>query len=136
MKAGWWILLAGVGILAIAIVMVINTRAFLARAISTKGRVIAIEARESRDSDDNYTTSHYPVIEFKNSRGKVIQFTSKLGRNPPAFKIGQEVKVLYDPQVANSAKIETFVEIWLLPVVFGFFGIVFSVIGVISIFYP
>jgi len=83
------------------------------------------------DRDISY--SYYPVVEFTSSRGKVVQFTSKLGRNPPAFKEGQVVKVLYDPQNVNSAKIAASGEIWLAPTIVAILGTAFS-IGSIFVF--
>jgi hypothetical protein len=134
MYLGWILLFTGFVLLGIAIKVRADTLAFLAKAISTKGKVIRMEEHLSTDNDDNHSYTYYPVVEFANTRGKVSQFTSKNGRNPPGFTVGQEVQVLYDPQKLNSARIATFTEIWLGSLLLGIFGLLLIVIGIILVF--
>ncbi len=40
---------------------------------------------------------YYPVYEYKDSQGKVLQKKSASGSTPPAFKEGDAVEILYNP---------------------------------------
>ncbi len=111
----------------------VDTLAFLARAISTTGKVIRIE-EDSISNDEDRSTFYYPVIEFTNSKRNPIQFKSNIGSSFPAFKIGQQVKVLYNPQNLSSAKIATFIQVWLGAIILGVIGIGSTMVGIVLIF--
>jgi hypothetical protein len=72
MKVGWAILSIGLILLAIAIKLGLNTRSFVAKSTSAKGKVLRLEEQCSSDEDDNLSYIFYPVIEFKSNNGKVV----------------------------------------------------------------
>ncbi|MEE3715412.1 DUF3592 domain-containing protein [Tumidithrix elongata RA019] len=136
MNLGWILLLIGIILLAVAVKMLFDTYAFLDKAILTRGRVLELDTRSSTDSDGDLSYSYYPVVEFTNSRGNLVQFTSTLGRNPPGFYQGQEVEVLYNPQNISSARIATFGEIWLGTIIVAIAGAVFGAVGIFLLLKP
>lgn len=56
-----------------------------------------------------------PVVEFRTGSGEVVRFDSSFGTMPAAHKVGQAVKVLYDPKEPRSAEIESELTKWLVP---------------------
>ncbi len=72
-----------------------------------------------------------PVIHFRLPNGNIIEYTSNTSSSTNMFEIGESVQMLYlsnDPQ--GSSRLDSFVDLWLLPLVFGLFGVIFGGIPV------
>lgn len=80
---------------------------------TTTGRVVRLE--ESSDSDGGCCV-YSPVIEFK-ANGQTYSFESSNASYPPAYDVGEEVKVIYHPNDPNTAQINKWTERWLLPLI-------------------
>ncbi|MEY4744400.1 MAG: hypothetical protein RL272_345 [Candidatus Parcubacteria bacterium] len=116
----------GLGALAIAVWLAMDTRSFVAGAARTQGTVIAVEAGSS--GGDSSPTYH-PTVRFTDAGGKEVTFTSSTGTNPPSHREGDSVTVLYEPGRPQHAEIDSFVDIWLAPLIAGVFGVVFPLVG-------
>jgi hypothetical protein len=109
-----------------AIWTVSSTRTWIAHAIEVPGSVI--EMVRVRDSD-NTGYLFAPVVRFKTAEGNTVEFESGLRSNPPAYRTGQAVSVLYDPDEPRSAAIRGFFSLWLMPLILGFIGSIFLIVG-------
>ncbi len=116
----------GLGMLAGAVALAMNTRAFIATAKHASGTVTELVPK--RDSDDGSTT-YTPVVMFEADSGASVSFTSSFSSNPPSYAVGETVEVLYEPGNPNDARIKGFGSLWLAPVILGGIGTVFSAIG-------
>jgi hypothetical protein len=103
-----------------------STRTWIAHAIEVPGSVI--EMVRMRDSD-NTGYLFAPVVRFKTAEGNTVEFESGLRSNPPAYRTGQAVSVLYDPDEPRSAAIRGFFSLWLMPLILGFIGSIFLIVG-------
>jgi hypothetical protein len=103
-----------------------STKTWLAHAIEVEGKVI--EMVRMRDSD-NTGYLFAPVVRFKTVEGNTVEFESGLRSNPPAYRTGQTVSVFYDPDEPRSAAIKGFFSLWLMPMILGFIGSVFLIVG-------
>ena len=56
-----------------------------------------------------------PTVEFATASGETIRFESAYGSMPASYKVGQAVKVLYDPKAPDSAEIDSGVSNWFAP---------------------
>lgn len=74
------------------------------------GVVVALS--ESRHEGD---ITYSPVVEFT-VNGKTISFESGNSSNPPTHKVGDPVEVIYDPESPQDARIHSFYELWLFPI--------------------
>ncbi|HRN50407.1 MAG TPA: DUF3592 domain-containing protein [Anaerolineales bacterium] len=83
------------------------------RGESTIGRVVALE--ESSDGDGGCCV-YSPVIEF-NANGNPVRFEGGNASDPPAYRVGQEVEVLYLPEDPSKAAINSFYELWMVTVI-------------------
>ncbi|OUL27776.1 hypothetical protein BV378_08385 [Nostoc sp. RF31YmG] len=110
-------------------IFVINTHSFVGTAESIQGTVIDLKLRSSTDSKGRSSSVYYPVVKFTPSSGEPTIFESSTGSKPPAFSKGQQVEVLYNPQKPNSAMINSWLELWFLPVMFTGMGSIFVLIG-------
>jgi Protein of unknown function (DUF3592) len=102
-------------------------RRFLDSAASTPGTVIDNIWRESNSSEGGSSWSAYPQVRFYQPNGEIILFTSRSGTNPPSFQINQRVTVLYDPGDPQHAYIQSFGQLWMLPILLGAMGVAFTI---------
>ncbi|PLW72377.1 DUF3592 domain-containing protein [Streptomyces sp. SCUT-3] len=107
---------------------------FLREAERAPGTVVALEWRDedlgtSRRSRTNDRPSAYPVVEFTSADGTHRTFRSSTGSNPPAYEKGERVEVLYRADSPEDARIDGFLSLWLLPMVFGGVGLVLAGVG-------
>jgi hypothetical protein len=116
----------GLGLLAGAIAVTLNTRAFIATAKHAPGTVT--ELIPKRDSDDGSIT-YTPVVIFEATSGASISFTSSFSSNPPSYDVGEKVEVLYAPDNPNEARINGFGSLWFGSLILGGLGTVFCAIG-------
>jgi len=65
-----------------------------------------------------------PIVEFTIPSGEKIRFTSDFGSRPAGHKIGQSVKVRYDPIDPQKAEIESAMTLWLTPAILVFMGVI------------
>ncbi|MBX3046420.1 MAG: DUF3592 domain-containing protein [Anaerolineales bacterium] len=81
---------------------------------STIGHVVELE--ESTDGEGSCCV-YSPIIEFTAPNGRPVRFEGGNASSPPAYRIGQEVEVLYNPQDHQDASINSFYELWLVPAI-------------------
>jgi hypothetical protein len=64
-----------------------------------------------------------PQIQFTDTNGKEIAFTSSIGSRRKSYRIGASINVLYPPASPADADIRSFATLWL-PSLFPFFFVV------------
>jgi len=75
---------------------------------------VVIEMEESTDSEGSCCV-YSPVIEFQ-SGGQSFTFDGANASDPPAYQMGEQVRVRYDPADPTTAQIDRFSERWLFPI--------------------
>jgi hypothetical protein len=120
-------LVCGIGLLTSAGVYLSRTRVFLAKAKETTGEVVAL--KEVPPTDTGESPTYRPVVLFQVGPRPPIRFESIAHSNPSQYKIGDSVPVLYDPESPYDARIRSFTSLWLLPLILGGLGLIFTAIG-------
>ncbi len=96
------------------------------------GIIVDSERKTSSCSGDRvgrcYTYSS--IVEYSTSEGNKNRFTSAL-RTPNSPQIGQEVKIIYNPDKLGDIEIYDFKSLWLLPILL----LAFSLLGMTIIFF-
>jgi Protein of unknown function (DUF3592) len=103
-----------------------STKTWIDHAIEVPGSVI--EMLRVRDND-NTGYLFVPVVRFKTVEGNTVEFESSFRSNPPAYRTGQAVSVLYDPSEPRSAAIRGLLSLWFMPMILGFIGSIFLIVG-------
>jgi hypothetical protein len=98
--------------------------AFMGDAASAKGVVTRMERESSGDG-----SSYYPHVAFIPRDADRIDFRDKLGTNPPVYKKGDQVEVLYDPDNPRHAMIDRGIWNWAIPGIFTGIGIALVIAG-------
>lgn len=114
----------GICLLIIALFLFGNSRSFLSHAQPTQGVVEELVRSGSSDS-----AAYKPRVRFKAADGRDITFVSPFGRNPPSYKRGETVDVLYLPDNPEKARIRSFFALWGVALIIGLIAIVFLAIG-------
>ena len=105
---------------------------FSERSIPTRGTIVKLV--DYRDSDGD--TMYRPVAEYFDARGRRYEFSSNTSSSSPGFRIGEEVDILYDPLKPHDARIDTWGQRFLLPVIFSGMGSLFVLIGLGLVVFP
>jgi hypothetical protein len=105
----------------------------ISREENAPGRVVEMTRRyeyDENDSDRVIGEYYMPVVEFSANDGKRRQVQLSEGNFPPAYEIGDDVTILYDPENPLDARIESagsMALMWILPGITGVLGIGFLV---------
>jgi Protein of unknown function (DUF3592) len=116
--------LLGLGMLAPAAWIGYRSWAYLQTAQSAPGTVIALEWSADSEASGARPMVHYEV------RGEPYQITGNVWSSPPAYAVGDSVRVLYPPGAASAARIESWFDFWFLPAFLGGMGLVFALVGI------
>jgi Protein of unknown function (DUF3592) len=115
----------GLAMLAAALFWYQSVKAFVAGASVAQGTVVELVRSQSGSDSPTYR----PVVRFNASDGQAIEFTSKMGSNPPSYRKGEKVEVFYKPADPQNAMINGFFSLWGGPVIVGGLGAVFFLVG-------
>ena len=93
----------------------------------TSGVVVALQKQVINPGSSGV---YCPTIEFTTTSGETIRFESSYGTMPASHKVGQVVKVLYDPKKPDSAEIDSGLSNWFVPgclIIFAIGAFFFSI---------
>jgi hypothetical protein len=116
----------GLALLGGALINVSATLRLLRGSIATDGRIVDVQ-RVHRVRRTGYT--YMPVVRFTMQNGQIFMVRSNKGANPPAFKLGDAVKVYYKPDHPEWAVIDTFGQLWAGDTVLGCVGLLMMGMG-------
>jgi hypothetical protein len=77
--------------------------------------------------------AYAPMFQFTASDGRTYVVTSDLSGPEPAYRFGQQLRVLYRPNHPDGARIDAFAPLWTLPLVTGVVGAAFSIVPAIVV---
>ena len=125
----------GLVFLGLAIWQYRSTQNLLERGITTMAKIIDVKEGNSTTTDgEGYTFSskvYTPEFEFTDNKGQKVRHMSNVSTsNKNAWKVGQEVEVIYDPANSDNVKIKKTTQLYLLTIVFGAIGGIFFIVGV------
>jgi hypothetical protein len=105
--------------------LAINTRQFVANAVSVPGVVVRLEPTSSPRNGNAY----YSVFKFTDEAGQTHECRTTFASNPPPYETGNNITVLYQPSHPESACIQCFSQLWLWPTILLSFGVCFMLAG-------
>lgn len=115
---------AGPIILVIAGVTAVERAIFLHSALTVEGQVVALRAAPTKSSSRR---SYYSIFRFTADDGQAYTVTSNVADRQTA-SIGKTIHVLYLPSHPQTARIDTFAQLWEGVIVPGVVGAAFSTI--------
>jgi hypothetical protein len=80
---------------------------------ATRGTVVD-NVYQTIQREDRIEGAYHPVVEFE-ARETIVRFTDGVGSLPPDYEVGAQVDVLYNPNNARDARIDSWKRLWLAP---------------------
>lgn len=117
----------GLVLLAVAVVVWVKTRRFIAESFRVSGTVVALAARRGHKGGTTYS----PVVEFVTREGAVRQFTDPVSSRPAGYGVGQRVEVLYHWRDHDRARLASPFRLYFVPALLGLMGLLFTGIGAV-----
>ncbi|MGQ9926034.1 MAG: DUF3592 domain-containing protein [Chloroflexaceae bacterium] len=112
----------GLSFMVVGVYWGVQTKERKAVMVSATGKVVKMVS----DSED----LSYAVVQFRTSQEETISFQSQMRSNPPAYRVGDKVAVLYNPENPQDAVIDSFWELWFGPaLVCGIGGFLILIAG-------
>lgn len=85
-----------------------------------------------RSDIHNDRTVYTACFSFRDTDGnRMITVKSKTASNPPSFRLGEKVEMLYPPGHPEEAIANTFMELYMASIVIGVIGAVMGIMGLL-----
>lgn len=110
---GLIVLIAGLCLCSLMFWLISKKRSKIAAWSTTMGSVVGFNSTTS-----DGTTMYAPVVEFPDAQGKPHLYESGTYSSPQKLKIGESVKLAFDPANPDEATLLSFSELYL-PLVGG-----------------
>jgi hypothetical protein len=110
----------GVGLLCGAAAVYASQQKVIARGQRVEGKVVELVHRNN---------AYAPVFEYE-LNGQVHTYRSSTATNPPSVAVGDTVMLWVDPVNHERVVIDTFAERYLVLVILGPMGVLFTIIGI------
>ncbi len=132
---GWVLAVIGCVGLMVALGTWLFTLRFTHAALHTNGTVIAMreETSSAGDSTTANTTTYAPTFRFRDAAGIEHVMTSNVYQGRGAFHVGDTVPILYLSANPQTARIDSFGQVWGAPCVEGIIGSGCLLFGLIAI---
>jgi hypothetical protein len=113
-------------------VSALRARAFLSRAIATRGNIVElIERTRSRSGGRGTSTMYAPVFTFTDRDGNDHTIRSTSYSYPRVAEVGEQIDIVYDPSRPEQARVNRFFSLWGLALVLAVIGSFDLVAGVV-----
>jgi hypothetical protein len=129
---GWLFLIIGCLVLLLAGVDWVRTSNFTHNAVRTSGTIIGMQLRAD---ESNGSVSYAPTFSFQDTAGHQ-NTVSSVFYSSRKFHTGDVVAVLYLRDNPETARIDSFWQMWGLSSCAGVFGSICLTIGVVVVFWP
>lgn len=125
---GKFMLVLGVLSLLLAGVIAVKRLAFLVHAQSVPGTVIEMVRMSSGRISQQGGDATAPRVRFVVGT-EAHEFVSPTGSYPPAFAVGEAVRVLYDPADPDRAEVDNPGQVWGPVLGCGLLGVLLGALG-------
>lgn len=93
-----------------------------------QGMVVEMARRPKKVGEQGTPNSFGPVVLFTTQAGEQVKYYSQFYSALPLYEVGQQVDIWYLPGDPQKATLKGG-DAWILPVVFGIFGLAMCLIG-------
>jgi hypothetical protein len=118
-----WLIAASVA-LAVALVSGGFTGRFISHSVVAKGTVTGLNEQSGENGK-----MFAPEYTFVTQDGRIWNAVSTSSSNPPAYQVGQSIRVLYDPHYPEHNRIDSFWHLWGFSAAFLLVAAILAVLG-------
>lgn len=123
------LLILGLALVVLTVIVERHQERVFAGALHATGTVVAMLPKHGTGGSVTYA----PVVRYRTSNGTTVDFTSAVSSNPPSYKAGDVVPIVYPPLNPQQAEVDSWSSRWLLPVLCGGLAIGFIVLGTLGL---
>lgn len=117
----WIFTLVGVLLLSMAGYIGYSAYSLEGEGVKTTGTIIALNGT-------------HPVVRFVTGEGERVTFESSLGSSSYTKQLGQDIDIVYRPDAPQQAEIDDFISQYLVSIIPGIIGLIFTLTGLIPAF--
>jgi hypothetical protein len=126
------LILFGAAMVGVGVKAMLDGRRFMATAVEARGIVVDVANVREYDSDlERDVTRSYPVVQSVTASEQVVRYQPPMGSNPPDYRLGGPIKVLYDPADPQHVVLDTWDDVWKMGVVFVAAGLALMVLNAV-----
>jgi hypothetical protein len=107
----------GLPLLILGVKELYQVNKFVKRGAHADGIIVEMK------KGSGFLGKYHPRVRFQTDEGGTIEFTPGNGSNPPMYEVNDHVPVIYNRDYPNYAVINSFIEIWLGPVIYVSIGL-------------
>ena len=111
-------------LMIVAIYYYNETRELLKTGVNTRAIVSEIITVENSDGK-----SYKPVFTFLDENGHAVSFENPVSSNPVVWKLGEEVSVIYDPNMPSIAKVVSYWGLFRVSIICALIAAPFLVVS-------
>lgn len=89
-----------------------KSRDLLNKGVQTTAKVVAYKTSRGKNG-----TLYAPIFEFKDRSQELVTFTSSINSSPPAYEIGETVKIVYNNRNTKNVKVVSFWGLYRISVI-------------------
>jgi hypothetical protein len=120
--AKWVCLLVGLGLILLGGYWASRVQAFVGGAAPAAGTVVELRREPGQ-------RTFAPVVRYQPATGAPRTLVGQVASNPPAYRVGEAVAVLYDPLDPSDARIDGLFSLWGGPLLFSGIGAILGLVG-------
>jgi hypothetical protein len=118
-------IVAGAGLLFLAMRHFARRRAFLRDSETTTGVIVALV-----ESPDEEGTSYFPLVRFKPAGGSEVTFQSEMGSSKESWHVGDTLPVRHRRDRPDVAEVGSFSALWGATILFVVLGVALLSVGI------
>lgn len=100
-----------------------NSSQLLQSSTVAEGTIVSIDPFMSSKAGKSSSLHYFPKVAFTTSAGEQIEFQSTVTRRADHYSKGDRVRVLYQQDTPEKARIGSFNELWALAIIFTISGV-------------
>lgn len=104
-----------------------RTRRFISESVEADGEVVRLE-----EKDDEGSIIYAPVVRYTAGDGVARQFVHHTASHPPAYTVGQRVRIRYHRGRPEDARMAGNSNLYLTSIIFATIGAVFLGIALLT----
>lgn len=105
-----------------------SSRSYASATESATGTVTGLI--EGRNRKIGEPPSFAPVVRFEVG-GESREIQSSIYTRPSSYRVGDPVRIIYPPGKPEEARIDSWTEVWLVPLILGGVGSGFAFVGAV-----
>jgi hypothetical protein len=126
----------GLIFLGFATVALIGSARFFSNALVSEGTVVGVRTEQSAapliPAEEGSGVTYYPIVEYVGPDGLIRQFEGRAGSQRQIYSVDETVSILVRDGNPESARINSFFNVWGRAIVTGGLGVIFLLVGFLS----